>query len=217
MSLTTPVDSARPEWIEAFAPIAWATPYLTSPEWRIRARTRNVEPGQAADVFCNQTMRAFDGVQLWLELYKRPPPGSSAVTKCIVLCKFGSGLVGFPGIAHGGSTMTLMDEALALAMIGSESEKTVGGEWQAIKPDWQRAVKDGTPISEALKGSMVTAKLDMKFLKPVLCPGMVGIEVDTLEDKGYRMKMRGVMKDANNTPLLQADGIWVRIGGGTKL
>jgi acyl-coenzyme A thioesterase PaaI-like protein len=207
----------RADWIEIFAPIKWATPYLTSPEWRVRTRDRGAGTDKSLDVFCNQTLKANDGLQLWLELYKRPSKGSTTVAKCVVLCKFGLGLGGFPGIAHGGSLMSLMDEALALAMIATETEKRGDGEWQGVSQESIKALKDRRPVAEVLKGYLVTAKLEMKFLQPVICPGIVGIEVDTLEDKGYRMIMRGVMKDGDGRPLLQADGIWVRIGGGSKL
>jgi hypothetical protein len=50
-------------------------------------------------------------------------------------------------------------------------------------------------------------------MKAVLCPGVVGIEVDVLECKGHMMKVRGVMKDGEGVELVRADGLWVRIGG----
>ncbi|KAF2259070.1 hypothetical protein CC78DRAFT_537371 [Lojkania enalia] len=152
-----------------------------------------------------------NGVQSWVELYKKPPQGSKAVTKTISLCKYDSGLMGFTGICHGGAAMTLMDEALGFAMVANETEKL--GDWAKMSLDWAGLLKKGRPITEVLNGMMVTAKLDHTFLRPVLCPGIVGIEVVVLEDKEYKMRMRGVMKDGDGNPLLQADGLWVRIGG----
>ncbi|KAF2257083.1 hypothetical protein BU26DRAFT_446336 [Trematosphaeria pertusa] len=214
--------TAQADHIETFAPIKWATPYLTSPNWRIRTRTRGTRSGEDSDRFCRDTMSSYDGVQHWLELYEKPAPGSTTITKSVSLCKFGPGLTGFPLICHGGAIMTIMDEALAFAMVASEAV-TAGlevADWaEIIAQDWRDGglAKEGRATEEALKGYLVTAKLDMKFMKPVLCPGIVGVEVEMLENKGHKMKMRGVMKDGEGTPLLQADGLWVRLGGAVKL
>ena len=109
------------EHLEAFAPLGWATPYLTSPDWVIRERDRGDEP--IADKFNRETMRANDGVQHWLELHPARKPGES-VTKTISLVKYGIGLSGFPGACHGGALLTLMDEALAYVMVANETGAT---------------------------------------------------------------------------------------------
>ncbi|KAF2116822.1 HotDog domain-containing protein [Lophiotrema nucula] len=209
-------DGLQPGWLDTFAQLPWASKYLNSKQWRCQARQRNTAPDDDADRFNRDTMSAYNGVQTWVELYEKPAEGSTTVQRSVSLIKFGTGLNGFPGIAHGGATMTLMDEALAFAMIASETEKNEG-RWLGINWECKKLLEEGKPIAEVLAGYMVTAKLDMKFLKPVLCPGVVGVEVETIEDKGHKMRMRGVMKDGNGTPLIQADGLWIRMGGGPKL
>lgn len=207
--------SSTPPNVDDFESLQWARPYVSAPNWVIQERIRGTSGDIESDIFPSQTMRSYGGVQHWVEMYEKPAPGSSEVKKAISMCKFGTGLGGFIGICHGGASMALMDEALGFAMIANENERL--GNWANTSSDWKKAFDDGKPPSEALKGFMVTAKLDMKFLKPVLCPGVVGIEVDVLENKGHKMKLRGIMKDANGTPLLQADGLWVRLGGASKL
>ena len=164
------------------------------------------------DRFCRDTMRAFNGVQNWIELYKAPTPGSQEITHTVSLCKFGTGFNGFPGICHGGAVMTLMDEALAFAMVANEIERT----GQFVDNSNKQLLVEGRPLTEVLKGLMVTTTLNLKFLKPVRCPGVVGIEVEVVEMKGHKMKVRGTMMDGDGTPLLKADGLWVRIGGAPK-
>ncbi|KAF2865299.1 hypothetical protein BDV95DRAFT_586670 [Massariosphaeria phaeospora] len=206
--------TATPHHLEAFAPVTWATPFLTSPHWRVRERSRDMLP-EDTDRFVSDTIRSYNGIELWLELYEKPEPGSETVTKTVTLIRFGLGLNGFPGICHGGAVMTIMDEALAFAMIANET--VARGEWGGVLQARSSWIAEGRPLSEVLEGYLVTAKLDFKFLKPVLCPGVVGVEVDMLENKGHKMKMRAVMKDADGVPLMQADGVWVRIGGGSRL
>lgn len=78
-------------------------------------------------------------------------------------------------------------------------------------------IEQGRSVAEALKGYYVTAKMDVKFMRPVPVPGLVGIETELLESTGNKMKMRGVMKDAKGIPLMQGDAVYVKIGGGAKL
>ena len=110
-----------------------------------------------------------------------------------------------------------MDEALAYIMVANETGATKSDFTKAGNGQWREMHKQGRPLSEVLKGWYVTAKMDLKFLQPVVCPGVVGIETELLEMKGRRMKMRAVMKDGEGVPLMQADGIWVKLGGATKL
>ncbi|KAF2464843.1 uncharacterized protein BDR25DRAFT_396498 [Lindgomyces ingoldianus] len=192
------------EYLEAFAPIKWAIPILKSPGWISRPRGRDTEPDDNADRFCRDTIRSYDGTQQWLELYQKPAAETKTVMKTLSLCKYGTGLSGFPGICHGGAVMTLMDEALAFAMVANETESR--GAWVGVDLKLKELHETGRPLTEVLKGYMVTAKLDMKFLKPVLCPGVVGIEVEMVEKKGHKMRMRGVMRDGDGVPLVQAEG-----------
>lgn len=206
----------NPEHLEAFTPLKWATPLLTSPDWTVRKRLRASSTDPTSDRFPRDTLSANDGMRLWIELYERPATGSSAVTRTVSLCQFGAGLTGFPTICHGGAVMTMMDEALAFAMCASEAA-AAGKEFD----DWSRAASEaqkealgrGLPLEKILAGSFVTALLEVRFLMPVVCPGVVGIEVTVLESRRSKMKLRAVMKDGNGTPLVQTDSIWVRIGG----
>jgi acyl-coenzyme A thioesterase PaaI-like protein len=213
---TTPADPPSPEALQDFASVKWAQPCLKNPDWRILIRDRKISPlFPDADRFCRDTIRSHNGMQRWVELYERPKAGSTAVTHTISLAKFGSGLGGFMGICHGGAVMTIMDEALSFAMVANEVE--LHGGWTVGDSDVHRILEEGKPIAEALRGFMVTAKLDVKFLKPVLCPGVVGIDVYVMENKGHKMRIKGVMKDGQGTPLLEIEGVWVRIGGAAKL
>ena len=201
------------EQLEAFAPMKWAQPYLTSPDWIVRERWRGGDP--STDVFCSLTMRANNGVQHWLEAYPTTPPGEK-IMKTASFLKFDKGVNGFPGICHGGATMAFMDEGLAYAMVVNEFLENADGLASKHREMWE-AISKGTSLIEVLKGMFVTAKIEIQFLGPVIVPGMVGIETEIVELKEHKMKMRGVMKDAKGRPLMQADGIWVKIGGAAKL
>jgi acyl-coenzyme A thioesterase PaaI-like protein len=201
-----------PEQLEAFAALEWAMPYLTSPDWEVREYTRGEEP--STNKFGRLTVRANDGISHWLELHLKPAPGEQ-LKRTVSLIKFGDGINGHPGISHGGATLTMMDEGLAYPMVVNELDGHADLS-RKHKEMWE-VIKQGRPLAEALKGFYATAKLDVKFLRPVPVPGVVGIETELLESTGKKMVMRGVMKDATGTPLMQGDAVYVKIGGGAKL
>jgi acyl-coenzyme A thioesterase PaaI-like protein len=210
---TSPTMLPTPEQLEAFAPLEWAVPYLTSPDWDVRERTRGNDT--STDIFGRIAMRANDGISHWLELHLKPAPGKN-LQRTVSLIKFGNGLNGHPGICHGGATLTIMDEALAYPMVVNEI--AIHGEDLDSKHRamWV-AIEQGRPLAEVLTGWYATAKMDVKFLRPVPVPGLVGVETELLESTGNKMKMRAVMKDTKGTPLMQADGLYVKIGGAAKL
>jgi acyl-coenzyme A thioesterase PaaI-like protein len=208
-----PVDPSYLEsCLEAFAPLQWATPYLASSDWEIHGRDRgNNSVEDQTDRYCRLTLHCEEGISHWLELVQKPTAGTKTVLKTVTIVKYGEALNGFPGILHGGVVATLMDEALGFAMVASET--ALYGGFGTLPKHWKKLLAEGKLRTEILKGNMVTAKLEIKFLRAVPCPGVVGIEVDILECKGHMMKLRGMMKDEDGVPLAQADGLWVRIGG----
>ncbi|KAI4632075.1 uncharacterized protein J4E87_001546 [Alternaria ethzedia] len=208
--------TATSEHLEAFAPLTWATPYLTSPSWIACDRQRGTEPGEDTDRFCRDTMRANNGVRNWLELYEKPAPGAK-VTKSISLIKYGTGLNGFPGICHGGALLTLMDEAMLHILVANTVLEYGLGFMKVGEDYWRLQLHDGKSAQEVLKGRLATATMDVKLLAPVLCPGVVGIETIVLGDTGNKMRMKATMRDRQGKPLLTVEGLWIKIRGAAKL
>ncbi|PSN63653.1 hypothetical protein BS50DRAFT_576274 [Corynespora cassiicola Philippines] len=215
--------TVRQEAVEAFAPLRWASEIFDTSEWNIHERTRGDDADDKTDHYPEHTLQAPGAIQYWVEAYKKPDPSSKVPTKCVSLCKFGVALAGFPGICHGGAIMSIMDEALSALMFAMLVERRGGpredGSWGPLGDVnvWRERLNEGRPIAEILEGQYVTAKLDFKFIAPVPCPGLVGVEVDLLEHTANKMKFRGVMKDSRGIPLLQADGVWVELRPVPKL
>lgn len=61
-------------------------------------------------------------------------------------------------------------------------------------------------------GNSVTAKLDMKFLKPVETPGTVLLVAKCTRREGRRFWMEAWMEDAEGQILARGDAVWVNIG-----
>ncbi|KAF2017195.1 hypothetical protein BU24DRAFT_420227 [Aaosphaeria arxii CBS 175.79] len=202
----TPVD------LEPFSSVKWALPQVTSPGWSIGNRYRAESHG-LADYFCRDIITSNSGVSHWVEAYQKPSTDRPHVEKSISLFSFGKGLGGYSGICHGGALMTMMDEALGYTMVKDEIENK-GSDWSG---EWLERLKKGESLSDFLVGFMLTAKLDFTFFAPVVCPGVIGIEVELIEHKGHRMKLQGTMRDAKGRPLLKAVGTWVRLSRAAKM
>lgn len=211
----------RPEYLGDFASLQWATAFLKSPDWFVRQRMR-VPPSSTdfrTDRYVRDTMRSYDGVQTWLELYEKPALGSKVVKRSLSLCKFGPGLMGLPTVCHGGVVMTMFDDAFGFAVIANHSEAAEQNiaEWGVLGDTSTRLLESGRPIEEFLVGHMVTARMETRFLKPVPCPGVVGIEVTVLEIKDRKITLSGVMKDVNGTPLARSEALFVKLAGAAKI
>ncbi|KAJ4297764.1 hypothetical protein N0V90_005659 [Kalmusia sp. IMI 367209] len=215
--------SAYPEYHEAFAPLTWATPFLDHPDWRVYPRRRSLKtraPDESYDRYCSVTLRSDDGIQQWAELQQKPAPGSIVVPKTISLFKYGPAFTGYQTICHGGAVMSMMDEAFGNMMIAAQREAAGLDEkaWAELTDNtWDRPLGEGQTLKNAMKGAYVTAQINFSFLKPVLSPGVVGVECTMIEHKGHKMRLAAVMKDGQGTPLVKAESLWIQLGQRVKL
>lgn len=211
------------EFREAFAPVAWAAPYLDHPDWLVYPRRRSLNtppPDRPFDRYCTNTLRANDGIEQWAELCQKPTPGSNVVQRTISLFKFGPGLTGYQTICHGGAVMSMVDEALGHMMIATQREAAGmdAESWTKLTDNsWDKPLGDGETLRTAMKGAFVTAQLNFSFVKTVLSPGVVGVECTLIEHKGHKMKISAVMKDGEGTPLVKAESLWIQLGQRVKL
>lgn len=178
---------------------------------RNRGTEPGTEPDEDTDRFWRDTTRMNNAVEHWLERYEKPAPGAK-VTKSISFIKFGTRLNRFPGICHGGALFTLMDEVMLRVVVANTFLDKGLGFMKMGKNYWRQQFMEDKPPQEVPKGWLVMASIDVELFAPVLRPGAVGIEAEVLEDKGHKMSMSPVMSDGQGKCLLQAEGLWVKLG-----
>lgn len=206
------------EFRAAFAPIEWAAPFLDHPDWLVYARRRTLKPrapDTAYDNYCAVTLQSEDCIQQWAELSQKPSPGSRSVIRTVTLFKYGIGLTGYQTICHGGAVMSMIDEALGNMMIAAQREAAGlnPDAWVALTDNtWDTPIEDHASLRSRMKSAFVTAQLSFSFLKPVLSPGIVGVDVQLVEHKGNKMRINAVMKDGKGTALVKAESLWIRLG-----
>jgi acyl-coenzyme A thioesterase PaaI-like protein len=200
---------------EVFAPLEWAAPYLDHPDWDFfpRRRTFLARPPDASyDGYCVEALPGETRIQAWAELCPKiaSTTGAPAIDRTMSLYKFGAGLSGYINICHGGAIMSMMDEALGAMMLAKMREAEGIDQVTFIERwDMMWGVEPGKMIS-GMKDFFVTAKLELKFLAPVMCPGVVGVECTLVEKTKNKMRINAVMKDGKGRPLVAAESLWVR-------
>ncbi len=88
---------------------------------------------------------------------------------------------GFPGVLHGGVLSALMDEAMAWAM-------------------WAK--------SEALG---VTAKMEVRYRKPVVDGAPVVVHAVVTEERGRRLQVDAAIVDLEGTVLVESSALFLRL------
>ena len=84
--------------------------------------------------------------------------------------------------------MTILDEAMGFAVM-------------ALVP------------SQGTENLPLTAGCSVKFLKPVDCPGSVGVKVKIIENGTKKTKVEATMIDSNEREVAIAESVWIRPGG----
>ncbi|GAM86726.1 hypothetical protein ANO11243_047450 [Dothideomycetidae sp. 11243] len=113
-----------------------------------------------------------------LALHARGPPEED-IRGCTVLHSLGDGLNGHPGILHGGMVCVFLDEGAGVC-IGLYNERRHA-----------RLVAQGKASGEIPEPmNLYTTRLDTRFFKPVLTPGIVACKVQVLEvtERGIKLK-----------------------------
>jgi len=195
---------------EPFKSLTWAHHLFSDPQWDASIRGSRMGSTGTQDCFNRKTIRAHDGVRDWYEFSKKPSTPSGPLTDAASLVSYGPGLMGFPGMMHGGAVSTLVDEALAWGMLCVEKHNgRVMNHRDSTEDEGEEELVD-------LEGWMATAWLNIKYLRPVPCPGVIGIETK-VKDLGKKMELSCVVRNEKGEALVKAEGLWVRLKGTPKI
>ncbi|KAF2839828.1 hypothetical protein M501DRAFT_1003296 [Patellaria atrata CBS 101060] len=211
------MSKPHPDFHSIFSALPWALPLLNSPEWVVAERFR-MDPAYPIDSFVRDRVHGPNGLLYQAELYKVPSSPSSSIEETVSLFSFAEGLMGFSGITHGGALATMLDESVGFAMVANERQRdSPWNDWNPASDASLLETMDSVTMMQKLKGFYVTANLDIRFLRPVLCPNVVGVHTRVIENNGKSMKIRGVMKDAKSEELATVDTIWIKLGRAARL
>lgn len=165
--------------------ITWSIPYSRKPK-------RDTE-----DSLFAETLKTSRNLTNCVVFYPTPtltstlpdPPPQILVPEINVLMTLGDGLNGFPRILHGGIVATLIDESMGML--------------QAVN---LRILRSSRPESSDIEFSRFTLDLRIKFVRPVVTPGVVWIVVKNVKLEGRKQWLSAELKQFLKSPDPSAEG-----------
>ncbi|RDW67073.1 hypothetical protein BP5796_09822 [Coleophoma crateriformis] len=174
-----------------FNSIPWCSKLVNDSNFIITG-TRSRQPKSGTeDILIFKTLNSNETIKSFLSLYKRPPPGEFWIEEVRVLVTLGTEMNGGPYMLHGGIAATLMDEVLSVLM-------TINNETHHAEEH---------PSST----SAVTARLDVRYLRPVSTPGTYLVVARCRERVGKKFILEVEIRDGDGAVLVKADSVWIRV------
>jgi acyl-coenzyme A thioesterase PaaI-like protein len=176
-----------------FNTIPWCAELLNDPKYSVTATRSRRPKSDTEDILIFKTLNSNETVRYCLTLYKKPSPGDSWIEEVRVLVSLGSEMNGGPDMLHGGIAATIMDETLSnLMTLNNETHQ-----------------EEEHPSST----SMVTARLDVSYFRPIKTPGTY-LVIARCKEKvkgGRKLTLQAEIRNGEGVVLSRADSVWVRV------
>ncbi|KAK6213404.1 thioesterase superfamily protein [Colletotrichum tabaci] len=170
--------------------LPWCRALLKSPGiTTFTPQSRDPKNLNPHDRLFGKTLNHSEGIPACISFHPESP-GQSVITELSTFFALSQGIDGYPGIAHGGMTAVLIDEVLGVLI--------------------QRNM-DTDRDHPVFKMNTVTSSMDIKYLKPIVTPGVVLGVGQIKEIRGKKLLLRAVLKDANGVDLATCDSVWIGI------
>ena len=131
-----------------------------------------------------------------------PMPPYPAISEVRTLLSLGSGVNGYPHIAHGGFVATVLDEVMGILL-------SVNKDYEEQRIVSEKILESGRSQP---RFSTVTASLELTYRKPVPTPGIVLVRAwfESVNDKKHFV--RGQIENGTGLVFTQARALFVRLG-----
>ena len=138
------------------------------------------------------TLKTEKTISSWLTFYKSPAANANGLDEIYYLLSLGPGVNGYANVVAGGIIGVILDECMGNLVL----------------------VNRDLGFDDAA-GFMVTANLNINYLKPVPTPGIYLAMARIREVKGRKWYFDAEMKDPDGNVLATAESLW--IGSAAKL
>ncbi|TVY31878.1 Verlamelin biosynthesis protein B [Lachnellula subtilissima] len=175
--------------------IPWCASLISGPNIVILPTESRAPKTSTEDALFAQTLKTPDTISGCLTFYEQPGSSSAStsavapINKISTLVSLGSGVNGYPHVAHGGLVATLVDEIMGLLLSVNKHPKVVF-------PDI---------------GRTVTAYLNITYLKPVATPSTILVSAQIKEITGRKIFVRASVEDRWGVALARAEALWIRV------
>lgn len=173
---------------EYFQSIPWCAKLLAEPNIVIVPTPSRQRKESTEDELVAVTLNVEKAIRSWLTFYKRPLAGAAGVDEVYGLLSLGPGVNGYAHLVAGGVIALILDESMGILGLVSRS---LG--------------------MKAAEGFVVTAKLNINYLKAAPTPGIYLATATLREVKGRKIYMDASMKNEEGTVLATAESLWINV------
>ena len=174
--------------LEYFQSVPWCAKLLSEPNVVIAATPSRVKKETTMDELFAVTLNTERTIRSWLTFYKRPVPEATSLDELYSLVSVGPGVSSHADLVAGGIIGSILDECMDNLNLVNRSLGFVGAE-----------------------GFMVTANLNVNYLKVVPTPGDYLVTTMLREVKGRKYYFGGSIKNGEGTRLATAESMWVDV------
>ncbi|KAL9122430.1 MAG: hypothetical protein Q9187_001011 [Circinaria calcarea] len=182
MTTTTDPDQAY------FQLIPWCQKLLDDRDLVIIATPSRQYKESTEDALFAETLNTQETIRACLSFYKQPPLGVSHVHEVCMLVSLGYRVNGYPHLCHGGIIATILDEVM--------------GNLLTVNKNMEHA---------AVRGTSVTAYLNVTYLKPVVTPLTILLTARFREITGRKYYVDASIEDGNKAVLAKAEALFIRV------
>lgn len=174
--------------LEYFQSIPWCAKLLSETDIVVLPTPSCQRKESTEDELVAVTLKTENTVRSWLTFYKRPAAGTIHVDEVYNLLSLGPGVNGYAHLVAGGIIGVILDECMGILGLVN---KRLG--------------------FEGAQGFMVTANLNINYLKAVPTPGIYLATATLREVKGRKCYFEASIKNGEGTILATAESLWVDV------
>ena len=171
---------------EYFLSVPWCAGILEETDIVIVPTPSRQRKESTKDELIAVTLKTEKTIRSWLTFYTRPAPGTTRVDEVFNLLSLGPGVNGYVHLVAGGIIAVILDECMGV--LG--------------------AINQGLGV-EGAAGSLVTANLNINYVKAVPTPGICLATVTLREFKGRKCYFDASIKDSEGSILATAQSLWI--------
>lgn len=180
-----------------FLSTPWCAKLLNDPEFVPCPTLSRKYKSSTEDALFAETLKTSNTISAVTTFYRKTAPEATHVEELRTLVSLEYGVNGWRHIAHGGIVGAILDEAMGgLATINTKLKSS---------DDAQHV------------GDMVTAYLNVTYLKPVSTPQIILVTASLKEIKGTKHYIYGDVKNADGTVLAKAESLFLSLRKGRAM
>jgi acyl-coenzyme A thioesterase PaaI-like protein len=173
--------------LQHFESIPWCAALLQDPAFEIAPTTSRQPKESTEDAFFAETLNTQNTISACLTMRRLPVGNPPRINEIRTFLQLGPLLNGWPNVCHGGAVCTILDEIMGTLL--------------SLNKDLKESEE---------RDKIVTAGLNISFLKPVRTPSAIMVTAKFKETYGRKHTIEASIEE-DATILARADSLWITV------